>query len=247
MSVSTAASASMAYLSSFAKSAGLVSPANQYRNGSSPPSTTILNPMRQLDRASMSPTKRTTKWLEGHPSAKDIALHKVIRANVTKPSHDNRQKRGSFWGLANLASFFSKGRATDCNSLEGDTLINSDDTIPTTEHDNDYTIVVKEEEEEVAKVQKAERTPQDYLVHGCLSYNDPRVQEWTADEIWFFNKLRTRNSRPLFDTTWFMDFPQFPNWLFTRDPNQVFINNTNATIFRGESFLAVNAHLADPS
>jgi len=223
----------MAYISNFAKAAGLVS---QHRADPSSKSTTISGDMRRLDRESMSPTKRTKRWLEAPTPVKETTIHKVKGSKITKPGHDRHKNRSSFWGLPLLANFLGKKPTIGIDNIESETAIGDDTPVPTTEYDNDSTLVADGDDyDEEFRVEKTERTLQDYRSDCNLDHNDPRFKEWTDDENWFFTRLRNRGREPLFDHTWAMDFPTYPDSLFTKDPNQVFINSTNCNLYRGKS------------
>lgn len=228
----------MAYLSNLAKATGLVSPATQQRTRSSTTSITVSSDKRRLDRESMSPTKRTKRWLKASTPIEETVIHKAKSSKITKRSRDKYKQRRSFWGLPLLANFFSKKRSSEIDNLEGDTIGHDDTLDPATEGDQDSTLVEDraDYDEEVLE-EKTERTLKDYHSDRNLDYNDLRFKEWTDDENWFFTRLRNRGREPLFDHTWALDFPTYPDSLFTKDSNRVFINSINATIFRGSSLL----------
>ncbi len=226
----------MAYLSNLARATGLVSPATQHRTDSATISTTVSSHKRRLNCESMSPTKRTKRWLEASTPVEETVIHKVKSSKITKRSRDRKEKRKSFWGLPLLANFFGKKQAPAIDNIEGDTICDDDHPMPSIEADNDFTLVADGDDyDEDVLVEKTQRTLQDYHSDRNLDYNDPRFKEWTYDENWFFTRLRNRGREPLFDHTWALDFPTYPDSLFTKDPNKVFINSINATIFRGKS------------
>lgn len=226
----------MAYLSNLVKATGLVSPATQHCTHSSTISVTVSSNTRRLVRESMSPTKRTRRWLEASTPVEETVIHKVKSSKITKRGRDKRKNRSSFWGLPLLANFFSKKQTAETEDLEDDTISHDDTLIPTTESEKDFTLVADSGDyDEEGLVKKTERTLQDYHSDRYHDYNDPGFKEWTDDEIWFFTRLRNRGREPLFDHTWALDFPTYPDSLFTKDSKQIFINSINTTIFRGKT------------
>lgn len=184
----------------------------------------------------MSPTKqRTEKWLQEHSSRtydSGLDLRKVKEGRIgRKDSHGQRKKRASFW---NLALWFGKSQGVDDeeeDNLEGDTMIDDAGSTAAAGYDNDLTLVADDYEEGI-KGDQTERSLQDYR-ERIFDYNDPSIQEWTDEERWLFTKLRNRGYEPLLHDTWIIDYPQFPDQLFTNDERQVYINNTHSSIGRG--------------
>ena len=224
----------MACLSAFVRASGITTtPASKDRTPSSINSTSTPEPEHPLDRRTMSPIKRTQQWLEGYTPKKDsnnVNLHKVKGSRITR-SPSKKEKRKSFWSLELLSSFFGKGQKEETtNGLEGETYVEDDEPLPTIEHDHDFTLVEDYEDED--KAANTERALKD-VKDRYLDYNDPRIKEWTDEEIWLFNKLQMRGAEPLLISTWTLDFSTFPDQLFSQDENQVFINNIHTSSGHG--------------
>lgn len=185
--------------------------------------------------------KRTQSWLEA-PSPDKIQrtpnLHKVKGSRVVKANGKNgKEKRKSFWGLQFLSGLFGKEQdKKDHDELEGDTIVEDEDPIHTTELDNDLTLV--EGNEELNKADSASLQTED-LSDRNLSFHDPQIQQRTEEETWLFNRLSRLGREPLLPRSWNMDFPTFPAYLFSSDPARVFVNNNHTTISHGK-------HLAHP-
>ena len=185
----------------------------------------------------MSPTKqRTEKWLQEHtPRKHESGLHlrKVRGGRVARKDGPERKKRASFWNLAHWFSGSSKSQSEDRDELdlEGDTMIDDAGHAAASEYDNDLTLVVDDYDEGI----KGDVTAGSLRNYGdrCLGFNDPRIQEWTEEERWLFTKLTKRGYEPLLHDTWIMDYPTFPDQLFTNDKNQVYINNIHSSTGRG--------------
>lgn len=188
----------------------------------------------------MSPIKRRTeKWLQEHTPRKNdsgTGLRKVKEGRIgRKNSAGQRKKRASFWNLAQWFSNPGKRETDDHDDddLEGDTVL--DDAAASAaapEHDNDITLVEDEYDQGLLRGDETKRALQKYS-DNYLDYNDPRVQEWTEEERWLFTKLTNRGYEPLLHETWIMDYPTFPDQLFTNDENQVYINNIHSSTGRG--------------
>ena len=124
------------------------------------------------------------------------------------------------------------------DELEGDTMIEDPDdddngSVAATPDDNDITIVVDDYDEAGIKSDETRHALQKYG-DRYLDYDDVRVQEWTEEERWLFTKLTNRGFEPLLHATWVLDYPQFPEQLFTSDESRVYINNVHGSIGRGK-------------
>ena len=186
----------------------------------------------------MSPTiQRTEKWLREHSPRKcdsGLGLRSVKEGRIgRKDGPVRRKKRASFWNLALWFSGSGKSQGDDDeeDTLEGDTMIDDAESTAARGYDNDLTLVTDDYDEEI-KGDQAERSLQDYR-ERIFDYNDPSIQEWTEEERWLFTKLRNRGYEPLLHDTWIIDYPQFPDQLFTNDEKQVYINNIHSSIGRG--------------
>ena len=200
----------------------------------------------------MSPIKRRTeKWLQQHTpkkrSSNSLDLRKVKEGRIARKSNgrERRKKRKSFW---NVALWFSRSGESQSESqsesceedelLEGDTMIDDDNGSAAAAtlgaYDNDVTVVVDDYDEGV----KGDETRHALQKYGdrYLDYDDPRVQDWTEEERWLFTKLTNRGYEPLLHTTWILDYPTFPDQLFTSDESRVYINNIHGSIGRGTRY-----------
>ena len=210
----------MSYLANLA---AIVSPRNRKHTESLAESDAKSSLSSRQHRGPTSPTKRTAKQLRQPVSGYDAALHNIREGKVAKPSHRDK-KRNSFWGLALLSSFFNKG---DDDDLDGNTLINDDQSSVEMEHEHDTTLNAGEGD-----------SKQDSMVDSYSDYADPRMVVWTSGETWLFTRLQRRGREPLFPVTWYMDFYFFPDRLFTRDLEKVIISETNLTLYRGKFVLS---------
>ena len=229
----------MSYLSVFTRANGPTTPQSPARRQSSISSSeTASTPKldRLLDRQTLSPMKRTQSWLEA-PSPDKIQstqnLHKVKGSRVVKANGKNgKEKRKSFWGLQFLSGLFGKEQdEKDHDELEGDTIVEDEDPIHTTELDNDLTLV--EDNEELNKAESASLHTEE-LSNRSLSFHDPQIQQRTDEETWLFNRLSRLGREPLLPRSWNMDFPTFPAYLFSSDPARAFVNNNHTTISHGK-------------
>ena len=191
----------------------------------------------------MSPTKqRTEKWLREHTPRKHdsgLDLRKVRQGRLGgKNGPEPRKKRASFWSLA----LWFKGSSSEHeqDNLEGDTMIDDAGSAAAPGYDNDLTLV-EDDYDEVNKSDEKARPPQNYS-DRCFDYNDPGIQNWTEEERWLFAKLRNRGYEPVLHDTWIIDYPQFPDQLFTNDEAQVYINNIHSSTGRGTYHQSALSH-----
>lgn len=227
----------MAFPSMFTKKSGFISSSPHH---STYPHNSPTHPEleRQSESGSMSPTKRRTeKWLQEHTPKKQesgLDLRKVKgRRIVRKTGRDQRKKRASFWNLALWFSRSGKSQSDDGeeDDLEGDTMIDDNGSAATPGYDNDLTLVVDDYDGGI-KGDKAAHALQHYNDHD-LDYDDPRIQDWTEEERWLFTKLANRGYEPLLRDTWIMDYPTFPDQLFTNNESLVYINDIHTSTGRG--------------
>ena len=187
----------------------------------------------------MSPTKqRTEKWLREHSPRKHdsgLNLRKVKEGRIgRKNGPDQRKKRASFWNFASWFSGSGKRQSDDDeeDDLEGDTMIDDTESAGADGYNNDLTLVADDHDERI-KGGETLRSLQNYSARP-LDYNDSCIQDWTEEERWLFTKLRNRGYEPLLHDTWIIDYPQFPDQLFTNDESQVYINNIHTSTGRGK-------------
>lgn len=228
----------MAFTSVFTKASGFISPSQQ-RTTSLHDLPTRTELEQQSESGSMSPTsRRTERWLQGHSPRKHdsgLDLRKVREGRIgSKNGPDHRKKRTSFWNLGLWFRGSSKSQSDERKGeedLEGDTMIDDAGSAAAPEYDNDLT-VVEDGYDERTKDDESVRPLQKYGV-GYFGYNHPSLQEWTEEERWLFTRLRNRGYEPLLHDTWIIDYPQFPDQLFTNDEEQVYINNIHSSTGRG--------------
>jgi len=143
----------MSFFGALARATGLASPASE-APGSSSTSTASSSKLNQhLVRDAVSPTNRNaTSSNKNTPrqASRAMDLHTVkgskIKGNkISKAKgHDRKDKRKSLWDFAHISSFFGKdqdGEEKSEGDMEGDTLVDCDSPIPTTEDGNDRTMV----------------------------------------------------------------------------------------------------------
>lgn len=107
---------------------------------------------------------------------------------------------------------------------DSDSMVDHDSSPPAT-GDEDNSSIVEDEEEIIPFTRRRIQPMQSEYNDRNLDPNDPRVANWTKDEIWLFNKLARRGTEPLLSSDFTGYFPAFPDILFTNDPNRVFLNS----------------------
>jgi len=217
----------MTYLSTFAKPKGIISPSSLPRTPKS------------LNRSPLSPTKRTERWLNGSASkhgSDALDLHEVKAGKVTKSAATASakaplKKAKSLWNIPILSRFFldtqerQPHEQNNEHDLEGDTLIGEESTESKTTPTKGYAIVLDDEEGTRTKLDSYRDRP---AVHSCAG-------AWTVEENWIYEKLSRRSHEPLMSASWQLDFPSFPNLLFTKHEDRTFINNLHTSIPCGKS------------
>lgn len=197
------------------------------------PPRTPFKPRLQLDPEPLSPTTRTTQWLDSsipQEDRKDLNIHGVNGSRITKSSPRKPVKkpgrRSNFWGLQSL---FAKNETEEADikteeaELEGDTLIENPAIPHASNFENDTTIIADiddalEDPEATAEVGDE---PHDYI-------------GWTEDEIWLLERINMLGSEPLLHLTWALDFPTLVPELYTMDDSRVLIKAINGNTCRGE-------------
>lgn len=198
------------------------------------PPRTPFKPRLQLDPEPLSPTTRTTQWLDssipqkGH---KEVNIHSVKGSRITKNSPKTSSKKPSrqsnHWGLQSL---FVKNETEETDvrrdegDLEGDTLIENTATIlQGSNFENDTTII--------ADIDDALEDPE---VTAELGDEPHDYAGWTEDEIWLLERINMLGSEPLLHLTWALDFPTLVPELYTMDDSRVLIKAINGNTCHGE-------------
>lgn len=198
------------------------------------PPRTPLKPRLQLDPEPLSPTTRTTQWLDssipqkGH---KEVNIHSVKGSRITKNSPKTSSKKPSrhsnYWGLQSL---FVKNETEEAEvrgdegDLEGDTLIENTATIlQGSNFENDTTII--------ADIDDALEDPE---VTAKLGDEPHDYAGWTEDEIWLLERINMLGSEPLLHLTWALDFPTLVPEIYTMDDSRVLIKAINGNTCHGE-------------
>ena len=171
----------------------------------------------------MSSSARTKVWLYGSTPkvhSHGSAAERVTSGRVTKGKAAKR-KRESFWNIPIISTFFAQSDKGEESDLYGDTVLKSEESEMGSEGLDDTLV-----DEEMSEQMDA---------NDCfLDYSDPRIRDWSLDEIWMFNKLSKRGLEPLLSKAWEWDFMSFPTALFTKNDNLIFINNLNTPTSYGK-------------
>lgn len=61
--------------------------------------------------------------------------------------------------------------------------------------------------------------------------DEVQTEDYTEDEMWLHQKLVHRGEEPLFHNAWGLDFPTFPEDLFTLDKSEIFIHSISNNDF----------------
>ena len=155
-----------------------------------------------------------------------------ITKRVNAPTSFAKAKKADKWdwNIFNLLKYCERPQShIDEESLEGETLVEDDRPIKCEEED-EYD---KETEGVVTTVEEdtffepingdtASFTPSE---DKAFQPGDERIQDWSEDELWTFNKLIMRGREPLLPYELASEFPSWPDILFSRNRDKVFISN----------------------
>lgn len=198
---------------------------------------TPFKPRLQLDPEPLSPTTRTTQWLDSsipQTGRKEVHIHSVKGSRITKNSPKKSSKkpgrRSNYWGLQSLFAEDQTGEAEvrrDEADLEGDTLIENPAILQDPNFENDTTII--------ADIDDALEDPE---VTAELGDEPHDYAGWTEDEIWLLERINMLGSEPLLHLTWALDFPTLVPELYTMDDSRVLIKAINGNNCHGESAIS---------
>lgn len=226
----------MSLLAAFAKAGYLFSP-----NGSNTESKSSLSPSQA------SYTRRRTSSSSPSPSRNyrsspvHVSRHKtssaVRGAKITKREQCQSQlaekKRRTLWGLPLFSAVFGPyiHSAPEDESLGVETTVEEEEE-PQQDR-NEFPFMDDEQSHEMVNREQKTVTLKDQL----LDPEDVRIQDWSEDEVWVYNKLVMRGYEPIFPQSWAPDFQSFPDQLFTRNAARTFVNNLTTPVFEGKAFL----------
>lgn len=209
-----------------------------------PPRTPSISRL-QLDPEPLSPTTRTTQWLDssipqkGH---KDVNIHGVKGSRIAKNSPKKPLKkpgrRSNFWGLQSILAKNETEEVeikTEEAELEGDTLIENPAIPQGSNFENDTTII--------ADIDDALEDPE---VTAELGDEPHDYSGWTEDEIWLLERINMLGSEPLLHLTWALDFPTFVPELYTMDDSRVLIKAISGNTCHGEFAISSPPPAAHP-
>ena len=149
-----------------------------------------------------------------------------VTKRVDIPSSSTKAKKASNqrWNFFDLLNFFERPQiCSNGESLGGETLMEDEPSIKCEgETEGEVTIVV---EEELLKPIDGESDAFIPFQDVAFQPGDERIQDWSDDEIWIFNKLVMRGQEPLVPYELASEFPSWPDVLFSKDQDRVVIRN----------------------
>ena len=146
------------------------------------------------------------------------------RANKSTPQKAKIKIMERNWNIPSLLKFYERSQtSSNEETLEGDTLIEDAVVIKCEDEDEDETTIMVEENfsESAQGTENACVSFQD----RTLRLDDPRLEDWSDDEIWVLNKLVMRGQEPLLPYELASEFPSWPDILFTKNQTKIVINN----------------------
>ena len=157
-----------------------------------------------------SQTPHTDKKLQEfhHKDGKQNTPNGVLTGRVSKPRQNKRLTKSRRKSKNKRSQIFKE-------HLDQEQMVNEDSLLPEDSASNiDVDDIVIDGDDE------------DLLQEG-----------WSSSEICVKDKLAMRGEEPLMPELWQLDFPSFPDILFTRDDKAVFIRNLHSPVTEGESVL----------
>ena len=235
----------MAYFTALRQSFGhLVSPSNKDKRLTISTHSSTSSLKERLDRDRMSPTTRTTEWLQGHSPTKashtPIVLRvrgsKVTKHQIVTPSAaaKSAKARPNFWErlLPNIPYLSPAKKAEDdfegstfveedYTHIKGEPLITNKSSSPTNYEGDTVlpSLESEEDEDSFAKSVLPKTVPQ-------LSKAE-RIERWSPEEVWMFEKINMRAEEPNMCATWHLDFPALPWHIFTNRSAKIFIKSVH--------------------
>ncbi|KAL9609408.1 MAG: hypothetical protein Q9167_005832 [Letrouitia subvulpina] len=203
-------------------------------------SSSLREAKSRLDRKSISPSARTSRWLK--LQSPEIKTPKVLApksSKITKstnPVTQPRKKtkaRTSFW--SRVLSTFPPGQAENnhVENMEGDTLVTEEPSPSSPGFDNDTTLV-----DEISEVEAA--TPFFIKPHEDDTVYEPTAEDlkimktWSEAEVWLFHKINRRGFEPLLPEIWAHEFRTLPKNIFSDDDLEVFIKTHKGNEYNGK-------------
>ena len=157
--------------------------------------------------------------IKGHKISK-----KIDKSTPSLKAKAKASKRK--WNIPGMMEVYEQSQMSSTGeNLEGETLIDDEPLIKCEDEDEgegDATMVMEEDSLE----------PSQTTNNACLSFqdrilqrDDPRIEDWSEDEIWVFNKLVMRGHEPLLPYDLAAEFPSWPDILFSKIETKVVISN----------------------
>ncbi len=193
-------------------------------------SLTSLDKAKSTSNGNGKPKKTKTKS-NREDSSKSYRVSK--HANDNSSSKKKTKRTLQKWNLANLPQSYEQAALTsdeddhEDSSFEGETFAeNKENTMEikreAESEDENATLV---EEEDSQSPTEAEDVSITEIQARILEADDPRIEDWSEDEIWVFNKLVMRGREPLLPFELSSEFPSWPDMLFTRNSSKIVIGN----------------------
>lgn len=178
-----------------------------------------------------------------HSTRQDIVKGSKITKQAHIPSSAKAKKADKRnWNFFDLLKFSGRLQTHENeDSLEGETLVDEEPPIKCELADKD---------EVTMAVEETLHEPLDNGNGSCLPFedrafqpDDERIQDWSEDEVWVFNRLVMRGQEPILPYELASEFPSWPDALFSDEQDKVVINNiSRSTINR-----AYTSHSTGPS
>lgn len=193
-------------------------------------STVSLDLDSHLDPQNPSPARRTREWIKSNNTERSSKKSNVLGVKGSKIAKSSSKPRPSISSgnkttprgkvLGRLSSLLDTKDNDEVEAgLEGSTIVEVEptDRIPNTREDD--TLIGHDYE----KDQEPFATPSDEV----------QTEDYAEDELWLHQRLVRRGEESLFHNAWALDFPTFPEDLFTLDRSKILIHSIGDNDFHG--------------
>lgn len=193
-------------------------------------STVSLNLDSHLSPQTPSPTTRTRDWIKSNNTERGDKKSNVLgvkSSRIAKPTSTQRPAtrpgsstapRGKILGL--ISSFLYKKDSEEAHDgLDGSTITEDAPSNRSPGILGGATLIDDDRRKDQARI-------------ATLS-DEVQTENYTEDELWLHERLVHRGEEPLFHNAWGLDFPTFPQDLFTLDHSKIFIHSISQNDFHG--------------
>lgn len=204
-------------------------------------SATPLDVDSHLGPETPSPTRRTREWIKFNDKERSdkksnvsgVKGSRIAKYSTQRPATRPTSSTTPRKIMALLSSLLYSQESDDVgDGLEGSTII---EDAPTDGSPMNRSPLHKSPGAEDETTLVEDIYGKDYARSGTPD-DEVQTEDYTEDEMWLHQKLVRRGEEPLFHNAWRLDFPTFPEELFTLDHSDIFIHSISKNDFHGSFF-----------